>query len=81
VTVRLNGSSPQVTDSQGRFTFASVAPGPVTVMVDLPQGFVGTDAQSLAYSLTMGGTDVTDLNFALAQRNQAIAQNLYELVL
>ncbi|NCX97971.1 MAG: DUF4214 domain-containing protein [Planctomycetia bacterium] len=71
----------QVTGSSGNYSFPGVTTGRREVSVVLPAGFLGTSAQSLSYDLTVGATDVTGLTFALASRNQAIAQNLYELVL
>jgi hypothetical protein len=81
VTVRLDDGTQQVTDSTGAFSFADVAPGRREVSVVLPTGFLGTSAQSLSSSVTVGTDDVTGLNFALAERNRAIVQNLFELVL
>jgi len=71
----------QVTGSSGNYSFPGVTTGRREVSAVLPAGFLGTSAQSLSYDLTVGATDVTGLTFALASRNQAIAQNLYELVL
>ena len=71
----------QVTNSSGNYTFPGVTAGQRRVSVVLPTGLMGTSAQSLSYTLTVGATDVTGLTFALASRSQAIAQNLHELVL
>ncbi|MFM8890829.1 MAG: DUF4214 domain-containing protein, partial [Planctomycetia bacterium] len=81
VTVRLDDGSQQVTDSTGGFSFAAVTPGRREVSVVLPTGFLGTSAQSLSSSVTVGADSIKGLNFALAERNRAIVQNLFELVL
>jgi hypothetical protein len=71
----------QVTDSSGNYSFPGVTAGRRKISAVCPSGFLGTSAQSLSYDLTVGVADVTGLKFALASRSQAIAQNLYELVL
>ena len=86
VTVQLRNQAgtllaQQVTDSSGNYSFPGVTAGSREVSVVLPSGFLGTSAQSLSYDLTVGVADVTGLTFALASRSQAIAQNLFELVL
>jgi len=82
VTVRLDDGSQAVTDANGAYAFSNVAAGSRTVSVVLPEGFVGASAQSLSFAVQVAADDaVTGLNFALAQRNQAIVQNLFELVL
>lgn len=81
VVVQLDDGSQAVTDLDGAYSFVNVAPGPRTVSVVLPTGFLGTSSQSLSYSVSVGADDVPGLNFALAPRNEAIVQNIYELVL
>ena len=86
VTVQLRDAgggliAQQVTDSSGNFSFAGVTAGRRSLGVVLPAGFMGTSSQSLSYDLTVASADVAGLTFALAARNQAIVQNLYELVL
>lgn len=81
VTVRLDNGASQVTGQDGSYSFANVAPGRYQVSVVLPVGYLGTTAQSLSYTVTVGADDVNGLNFGLATRNEAILQNLYELVL
>jgi len=71
----------QTTNAAGGYAFAGVGPGRHTLAVVPPDGFVGTTAQSLSYELTVGVDDFKRLTFALAKRNAAIAQNLYELLL
>jgi hypothetical protein len=86
VTVQLRNQAgtllaQQVTDSSGNYSFPGVTAGSRKISAVCPSGFLGTSAQSLSYDLTVGVADVTGLTFALASRSQAIAQNLYELVL
>ena len=81
VTVELDNGSQAVTDASGAYSFSNVATGLRTVSVVLPTGFLGTTAQSLSYTVNVGSNDVPGLNFALAERNQAIVQNLFELVI
>jgi hypothetical protein len=81
VTVVLDDGTRQVTDSSGAYTFAGVAPGRRQVTVLPPAGFFGATAQSLSFAVTVGADDVTGLNFGLTSRNDAIIQNLYQLVL
>jgi hypothetical protein len=71
----------QVTDSSGNYSFPGVTAGRRQLSLICPSNSMGTSAQSLSYTLTVGASDVTGLTFALASRSQAIAQNLYELVL
>lgn len=71
----------QTTDTAGRYSFSGVTTGRHAVSVVPPADFFGTSAQSLSYELTVGLDDVSGLTFALAARNRAITQNLYELVL
>lgn len=71
----------QVTNASGTYSFAGVTAGQRQVSVLLPTGFMGTSSQSLSYNLTVGTANVAGLTFALASRNQAIVQNLYQLVL
>lgn len=71
----------QTTNSVGAFSFSGVSAGRHTLAVVPPTGFLGTSAQSLSYELTVGADDVQNLTFALAARSDAIAQNLYELLL
>jgi len=80
VTVQLDNGSQAVTDASGSYSFSNVTTGLRTVSVLLPTGFLGTTAQSLSYTVNVGSDDVPGLNFALAERNQAIVQNLFELV-
>lgn len=81
VTVRLDDGTQQVTDATGAFSFTDVTPGRREVSVVLPTGFLGTSAQSLASSVTVGTDDVDGMKFAIVERNRAIVQNLFELVL
>jgi len=82
VTVQLDDGSQSVTDSSGAYAFSNVAAGRRSVSVVLPTGFLGASAQSLSYTVTVAADDVVPgLNFAVAERNQAIVQNLFELVL
>lgn len=81
VTVVLDDGTRQQTDSSGAYTFAGVAPGRRQVTVLPPAGFLGSTAQSLSFTVTVGADDVTGLNFGLTSRNDAIIQNLYQLVL
>ena len=71
----------QVTDSSGNYSFPGVTVGRRQVSLVCPSDSMGTSAQSLSYTLTVGASDVTGLTFALASRSQAIVQNLFELVL
>jgi hypothetical protein len=53
-----------------------------TVSVQLPAGYVGFNAQSLSYNLTLTTNQTfPKLNFALTPTNDAVVQNVYELVL
>jgi hypothetical protein len=81
VTVMLDDGSRQVTDSSGNYTFADVVPGRRQVTILPPANFVGATAQSLSSTISVGDADVAGINFALTGRNDAIMQNLYELVL
>jgi hypothetical protein len=81
VTVVLDDGTRQVTDSSGDYSFTGVAPGRRQVAVLPPAGFFGATAQSLSYTITVGADDVTGLNFGLTGRNDAIIQNLYQLML
>ncbi len=84
VTVSLDGGAQvTTTDMTGAYQFMNVTPSvPHTVSVQLPPGFVGFNAQSLSYNLTLTtGQTFPNLNFALTPKNQALIQNLYELVL
>lgn len=81
VTVQLDDGSQVVTDGGGRWSFADVPAGRRTVSVVLPDGFLGASAQALSYTVTVADADVAGLNFAVTERNEAIVQNLFELVL
>ena len=82
VVIRLNdGATTATTDSSGRYSFTNVPTGSHTVSVVLPEGFIGTAAQSLSYTVVVDTVDVDGLDFAIVDRNGAIAQNLFELVL
>ena len=83
VTVSLDGSATTTTSPTGTYQFLNVTPGVRhTVSVQLPAGYVGFNAQSLSYNLTLTtGQQFPNLNFALTPKNQAVLQNLYELVL
>jgi len=81
VTVVLDDGTQQVTDSSGAYSFAGVAPGRRQLTVLPPAGFFGATAESLSFTVTVGAEDVTGLNFGLTSRNDAIIQNLYQLVL
>jgi hypothetical protein len=82
VVVQLDDGRETSTDQHGAYSFADVTPGRRTVTVTPPTGFLGGSSQALSYAVTVGADDeVAGLNFTLAKRNQAIAQNLFELVL
>jgi len=82
VAVRLNNGAPQMTGADGTYSFGSVAAGTHTVSIDLPAGFLGFNAQSLSYTINyVGPADFANLNFALTPKNDALIQNLFELVL
>ena len=83
VTITLDGASSTTTSTTGAYQFLNVTPGVRhTVSVQLPAGYMGFNAQSLSYSLTLT-TDqkFPNLNFALTPQNQAVLQNMYEMVL
>ena len=81
VTVQLDDGSQVVTDGSGRWAFADVPAGRRTVSVLPPAGYVGASEQALSYAVQVADADVAGLNFALTERNEAIVQNLFELVL
>jgi hypothetical protein len=76
------GMQMQNSGMDGTFTFNAVTAGSVTVQVTLPAGYLGFSSQSLSYALTIAdGATFANLNFALTPKNQALVQNLSELVL
>ena len=81
VTVQLDDGSQVVTDTSGRWAFADVPAGRRTVSVLPPAGYFGASEQALSYAVQVAEADVAGLNFALTERNEAIVQNLFELVL
>ncbi len=91
VTVTLDNTTPTTTDSDGNYTFDDVATGTHIVTVTPPAAtsatprYLGFNSQSLSYTLTVPN-DVSNytpppLNFMLTPQNQAVVQNLYEMVL
>ena len=82
VTVSLDGAT-TTTSSTGTYTFMNVVPDVRhTVSVQLPAGYDGFSAESLSCSLVLASDQkYSNLNFALTPRNQAVVQNMYELVL
>lgn len=81
VTVQLDDGSQVVTDASGHWAFADVPAGRRTVSVLPPAGYFGASEQALSYAVQVADADVAGLNFALTERNEAIVQNLFELVL
>ena len=77
-----NGAQVQVTGTDGSYSFDNVPAGSHTVSVLPPDGFLGFSSESLDYTLVLTENQTfPNLNFALTLRNQALVQNLYELVL
>ena len=94
-SVQLDGQTP-IVSTDGTFSFSDVGPGQHTVSISqLPSGYVGfgvapgsqslPSSQSLRYTLTIPQDTSSyappTLNFQLETKNQAVVQNLYELVL
>jgi Domain of unknown function (DUF4214) len=84
VTVSLDGGAMvTTTNATGAYQFLNVSPNVThSVSVQLPPGYLGFNAQSLSYNLTLTPNEqFPNLNFALTPKDQALVQNLYELVL
>ncbi len=85
VSVQLDNQTP-VVSTNGSFSFSDVGSGVHTVSIaQLPAGYVGFSGQSLSYTVTIpqntSNYQPPTLNFELTPKNQALIQNLYELVL
>lgn len=84
VRVILNGNTnaPQITDSQGKFTFTDVPSEEThTITVLPPSQYWGFSAQSLSFTVHLGSQPFSNLNFALTKKTHALVQNLFQQVL
>ena len=85
VAVFVNGAEQTTSGVNGAYNVtvptASLS-SPVTISITAPAGFLGFSAQSLSYTLKLADLQTfANLNFALTPTTDALAQNLFELVL